>query len=130
MATQHPEVDYSIPLPPGEIEVRIRHVSARIEDGAMKVHRAELEYLEAERALKHAKATRYLAHRAEKRSIKDAEALTVLDTQKLRDTRDNTKAAWEYSRTFLRALESTLSGLQTQAAGIRAAYPNVQRGLP
>ena len=130
MTSPHPESDHSIPLTPAEIEMRIRQVSARIEDGAMKVHRAELEYLEAERALKHAKASIYLAHRDKKRSIKDAEALTVLDTQHLRDARDNTKAAWEYSRTFLRALESTLSGLQTQAAGMRVAYPNVQRGLP
>lgn len=130
MINPTPEVDHSIPQTPAEVEMQIRQVSARIEDGAKKVHRAELEYLEAERALKHAKASRYLAHRAEKRSIKDAEALTVLDTQKLRDTRDNTKAVWEYSRTFLRALESKLSGLQTQAAGMHAAYPNVQRGIP
>lgn len=117
-------------LTPVEIDRAIRDISARIEDGASKIHAAEKSYLECERALKHEKASRYLNHRADKKSIKDAEAHTVLDTAVLRDQRDVAKAAWEYARTLMRALESILSGLQTQAAGMRAAYPNVQRGMP
>lgn len=117
------------PLTPVEVEKQIREVTARIEQGTEVVKERHQALLESERLLKREKASRYLEHRDNGMSIRDADARTVIDTDPARSERDLAEVKHQYARDLLRSLENKLRGLQTQAAGLRVAYPMAGRGL-
>lgn len=118
------------PLTPVEVEQQIRETTERIELGTEVVKERHQALLESERLLKREKASRYLEHRDAGLSIKDADARTVVDTDPARAERDLAQVKHQYARDLLRSLENKLRGLQTQAAGLRVAYPMAGRGLP
>lgn len=117
------------PLTPVEVERQIREVSERLEQGVEVVHKRNRMLKEAERLLKREKALTYIQHRSAGMSIKDSDAQTVVDTDPARAERDDAEVAYWYARDLLVQLQNKLSALQTQAAGLRAAYPMAGRGL-
>lgn len=119
----------SHPLTPVEVEQQIREVSDRIEEGTEIAHKRHQNLLESERLLKREKAERFFVHRQAGMSIKDAEYQVTLDTDPARQERDLAQVKYTYARDLLRSLENRLRGLQTQAAGLRTAYPMAGRGI-
>lgn len=117
------------PLSPVVVERQIREVTERLENGVEVVHERHALLKEAERQLKYEKAMVYSGYRSNGMSIRDAEAKTTIDTDPARQERDEAEVKYQYARDLLRQLENKLSGLQTQAAGLRAAYPMAGRGL-
>ncbi|MCK2200208.1 hypothetical protein [Corynebacterium callunae] len=117
------------PLTPVEVERQIREVSERLEQGVEVVHARNRRLKDSERLLKKEKAMVYLEHRSAGMSIKDADAQTVVDTDPARAERDQAEIEYWYARDLLVQLQNKLSALQTQAAGLRAAYPMAGRGL-
>ncbi|BAF54906.1 hypothetical protein [Corynebacterium glutamicum] len=117
------------PLTPVEVERQIREVSERLEQGVEVVHARNRRLKDSERLLKKEKAMVYLEHRSAGMSIKDADARTVVDTDPARAERDQAEIEYWYARDLLVQLQNKLSALQTQAAGLRAAYPMAGRGL-
>lgn len=117
------------PLTPVEVERQIREVSERLEQGVEVVHARNRRLKDSERLLKKEKAMVYLEHRSAGMTIKDADAQTVVDTDPARAERDQAEIEYWYARDLLVQLQNKLSALQTQAAGLRAAYPMAGRGL-
>ncbi|MDO5373522.1 MAG: hypothetical protein Q4F10_08735 [Corynebacterium glutamicum] len=117
------------PLTPVEVERQIRETTERLEQGVEVVHKRNRMLKEAERLLKREKALTYIQHRSAGMSIKDADARTVADTDPARAERDQAEIEYWYARDLLVQLQNKLSALQTQAAGLRAAYPMAGRGL-
>lgn len=117
------------PLTPVEVETQIREVAERLENGVEYVKKKHRVYKDSERLLKREKALLYLQHRQAGMSIKDADAQTVIDTDPARAERDDAETEYQYARDLLRQLENKLRALQTQAAGLRVAYPMAGRGL-
>ena len=117
------------PLNPVEVERQIREVTERLENGVEVVKARHRNLKESERLLKREKALVYIQHRQSGMSIKDADARTVVDTDPARAERDSAEVEYWYARDLLRQLQNKLSALQTQAAGLRAAYPMAGRGL-
>ena len=117
------------PLTPVEVERQIRETTERLEQGVEVVRNRNRMLKEAERLLKREKALTYIQHRSAGMSIKDADARTVADTDPARAERDDAEVAYWYARDLLVQLQNKLSALQTQAAGLRSAYPMAGRGL-
>ena len=117
------------PLSPVEVERQIREVTERLENGVEVVKARHRHFKESERLLKLKKASSYIQHRGSGMSIKDADAQTVIDTDPARAERDQAQVEYIYARDLLHQLQNRLSALQTQAAGLRAAYPMAGRGL-
>lgn len=118
-----------VPLTPEEIERQIRDVADRLERGADVIRDRNLTLRESDRILKREKAERYMLHRSNGLSIKDAECQTVLDTDPARHERDLAQVAYDYARDLYRSYEARLRALQTQSASLRAAYPMAGRGI-
>ncbi|AST21063.1 hypothetical protein CEY17_09910 [Corynebacterium glutamicum ATCC 14067] len=117
------------PLTPVEVERQIRETTERLEQGVEVVRNRNRMLKEAERLLKREKALVYIQHRSAGMSIKDSDAQTVVDTDPARAERDDAEVAYWYARDLLVQLQNKLSALQTQAAGLRAAYPMAGGGL-
>lgn len=117
------------PLSPVEVERQIREVTERLEMGVEVIRDRYAAFKEAERQLKYEKAMVYSGHRSSGMSIRDADAKTTIDTDPARQERDEAEVKYQYARDLARQLENKLRGLQTQAAGLRAAYPMAGRGF-
>lgn len=117
------------PLTPVEVERQIRETTERLERGVEIVRERNRILKDCERLLKREKAMVYMQHRSNGLSIKDADAQTVIDTDPARNERDQAEVAYWYARDLMVQLQNKLSALQTQAAGLRTAYPLAGRGL-
>ncbi|ALC05947.1 hypothetical protein CDES_07690 [Corynebacterium deserti GIMN1.010] len=118
------------PLTPVEVERQIRETTERLERGVEIVRERNRILKDCERLLKREKAMVYMQHRSNGLSIKDADAQTVIDTDPAHNERDQAEVAYWYARDLMVQLQNKLSALQTQAAGLRTAYPLAGRGLP
>lgn len=127
-ATSSEPVILDAPLSMEEIEREIRLVTDRMENGVEVVKARYIAFKESDRLLKREKALCYIRHREDGRTIKDAEVLTVVDTDPARAERDQAEVEYWYARDFLRQMQNKLSALQTQSAAIRAMFPAIGRG--
>ncbi len=111
-------------LTPDQLVGELRSLSARISRGVSEVHNLELELDKSSREFDWAKANASLKVSG---TVEEKKNLAELACAKERESHDLAKAAFNYAKGLLRALESAQMSTMAQLRAVESTYRTAGR---